>query len=438
MSCRCTPRLRGRASGAPCGRTRTKGARAFDPGRISAQARCRAERGSWWWPAHQRRSSSSPSCASRCWSSCSGRRSRPSPSWASRLVTPPPPLPASSRWPRCDQILVVDPSSGTSDEITDPTPHDAFPVWSPDGTRLALSQHDGRGTIQLIDADGGNRHSIVDDLTSGYPVAWSPDGSRIAFVGYHYPGGDESGALHRRCRRHVADAARAGNRTMVRDRPPRLVARRFDDRVRRRPVEDQDDHVAPRVRQRGRCRVRRRQRCQHLARQGHGGRPARLAAGRDGAALRAAVQAVRPGWVTRTSSSRSESAMAGKSGRWSPIYAPARSRYPMWLDGDSFAVRPGQRPVGRRSRWSTGASRSAIPASNPDRPWVCGTGRVGGRRPRGGRWDAGGAKERAPPGAHGRRPDDPHSHRLARPFQPRLLVARRPPMTHHATFAGVA
>lgn len=87
-----------------------------------------------------------------------------------------------------DTIFVVDPSTGTSRAITAQTPHDDYPVWSPDGMRLVLSQHDGRGRLQLIDADGGNRHAVVDDLTSPDLAAWSPDGARIAFYGYHYPG----------------------------------------------------------------------------------------------------------------------------------------------------------------------------------------------------------------------------------------------------------
>jgi Tol biopolymer transport system component len=92
-----------------------------------------------------------------------------------------------------DEIHVVDSESGTSSLITPAMPHDDFPVWSPDGTRLVISQHDGRGRLQLIDADGGNRHAIVDDLTSGMPAAWSPDGTRIAFAGWHYPGVGEPG-----------------------------------------------------------------------------------------------------------------------------------------------------------------------------------------------------------------------------------------------------
>jgi dipeptidyl aminopeptidase/acylaminoacyl peptidase len=114
----------------------------------------------------------------------------------SRLATPPAPqapLPGLLAVASMDAILVVDPSSGASHAITNQTLHDAYPVWSPDGTRLAVSQHDGRGQLQLIDADGGNRHPIVEGLTSGAPVAWSPDGARIAFAGYYYPGGDEPG-----------------------------------------------------------------------------------------------------------------------------------------------------------------------------------------------------------------------------------------------------
>ena len=168
-----------------------EGARAFDPGRISAQARA-AGPGARRWPGRTRLIEL-PVLRFALLLVLLGVAVAALAVVGSRLVTPPPPLPGLLAVAAMDQILVVDPSSGTSDEITDPTPHDAFPVWSPDGTRLAISQHDGRGTLQLIDADGGNRHSIIDDLTSGYPVAWSPDGSRIAFAGYHYPGGGEPG-----------------------------------------------------------------------------------------------------------------------------------------------------------------------------------------------------------------------------------------------------
>jgi dipeptidyl aminopeptidase/acylaminoacyl peptidase len=169
-----------------------EGARAFDPGRISAQARS-AGAGVRWLPGRTSPLVGLPGLRFALLLVLLGVSLAALAVVGSRLVTPPAPVPGLLAVAVMDQVLVVDPSSGTSEEITDPTPHDASPVWSPDGTRLALSQHDGRGTLQLIDADGGNRHSIVDDLTSGYPVAWSPDGSRIAFAGYHYPGGDKPG-----------------------------------------------------------------------------------------------------------------------------------------------------------------------------------------------------------------------------------------------------
>ena len=117
----------------------------------------------------------------------------------SQMATPPtspaPPAPLAGLLAvaSMDAIFVVDSSSGTAHALTAQTLHDAYPVWSPDGTRLAVSQHDGRGQLQLIDADGGNRHPIVKGLTSGGPVAWSPDGARLAFAGYSYPGGDKPG-----------------------------------------------------------------------------------------------------------------------------------------------------------------------------------------------------------------------------------------------------
>ena len=87
-----------------------------------------------------------------------------------------------------DQIVLVDPSSRIARALTPSGAHDDYPVWSPDGTRIAFSQHDGRGELQIMDADGGNRHPIVPGITAGLPVTWSPDGERIAFVGGPYPG----------------------------------------------------------------------------------------------------------------------------------------------------------------------------------------------------------------------------------------------------------
>ena len=56
-----------------------------------------------------------------------------------------------------------------------------YPVWSPDGTKIAYVETD-RSTgsqIFVMDADGGNRKSIA----VGTDPAWSPDGTKIAFEG---------------------------------------------------------------------------------------------------------------------------------------------------------------------------------------------------------------------------------------------------------------
>ena len=92
-----------------------------------------------------------------------------------------------------DQILIVDRATGAVQSITPRLGHDAYPVWSPDGRRVAFSQHDGRGPIKVVDADGGNLQVIGTGMGSSEAVSWSPDGTRIAFIGYRYPGDSQPG-----------------------------------------------------------------------------------------------------------------------------------------------------------------------------------------------------------------------------------------------------
>ena len=61
---------------------------------------------------------------------------------------------------------------------------DMYPVWSPDGDRIAfLSRRNGYMDIYVMNVDG----SGVERLTEGYWVrefSWSPDGDRIVFYAY--------------------------------------------------------------------------------------------------------------------------------------------------------------------------------------------------------------------------------------------------------------
>ena len=65
-----------------------------------------------------------------------------------------------------------------------------YPMWSPDGTRIAFTKSgvsEYVSSIFVIDSNGSNLRNLTDSSVVPYVVPycvrWSPDGSRIAFVG---------------------------------------------------------------------------------------------------------------------------------------------------------------------------------------------------------------------------------------------------------------
>jgi Tol biopolymer transport system component len=64
--------------------------------------------------------------------------------------------------------------------------NEAWPVWSPDGTKLAFATVDfisaDGNDIYVMNADGSNRTRLTNDTFIDLPSSWSPDGTRIAFA----------------------------------------------------------------------------------------------------------------------------------------------------------------------------------------------------------------------------------------------------------------
>lgn len=84
------------------------------------------------------------------------------------------------------EIVVMDADGNNLLQITngDGNVFYSQPVWSPDGTKLAVRREENDSEIYVIDADGSNEINLTNDPDEDRNPSWSPDGSRIAFESY--------------------------------------------------------------------------------------------------------------------------------------------------------------------------------------------------------------------------------------------------------------
>jgi Tol biopolymer transport system component len=85
-----------------------------------------------------------------------------------------------------DDLVTVSRDGNTWRDVTNDEPFDRYVRWSPDGKRIAFtSDRNGGGQVWIANADGTGLRQLTyyqsDELATGFPV-WSPDGSRLAVL----------------------------------------------------------------------------------------------------------------------------------------------------------------------------------------------------------------------------------------------------------------
>jgi hypothetical protein len=108
------------------------------------------------------------------------------------------------------RIAVYEPSSGTSQWLTDPAPSLYWPVWSTDGETLfyAVQHQDLSGTVYRIDANGTNQREIATLDRLGGISEMTPDGRGITWSRTQAGGSAEILDVATGKSRHLEDVAR--------------------------------------------------------------------------------------------------------------------------------------------------------------------------------------------------------------------------------------
>ena len=89
------------------------------------------------------------------------------------------------------EIYVMNADGSGQANVTNNAAYDAWPAWSPDGTKIAFNRYrEGVGDFEIyvMNADGSAQTDLTNNPADDYNPVWSPDGAKIAF--YTYRGGD--------------------------------------------------------------------------------------------------------------------------------------------------------------------------------------------------------------------------------------------------------
>src|SRR4051794_33383514 len=81
------------------------------------------------------------------------------------------------------EVYSSDAGGITQTNLTQNAAGDLFPVWSPDGTKIAFAsfRDGGDEEIYVMNADGTSPTRLTTSVGADAEPAWSPDGAKIAF-----------------------------------------------------------------------------------------------------------------------------------------------------------------------------------------------------------------------------------------------------------------